>query len=251
MIAWARLRIGRIVTLCAVGYAFAGARATRADDSSVPTESIEAAQQQRGRREVTGAYKLQITPHWFHDGTRFWYRNELKGNTVEFILVDAELGTRQLAFDHPKLAAALSNVTAKIFSGDQLPFETIEFVEDDHAIRFSVAGQQWQCDLASYECVPAAESNEKQEPPVRPTGDFRRRAGGGGRAAEQGGPVRSPDEACAAFVKDYNAFIRTGDDEFQLSSDGEQNNAYGRLEWAPDSKTLVAWRIEPGERKEV
>ena len=28
-------------------------------------------------------------------------------------------------------------------------------------------------------------------------------------------------------------------------------SAYGSLEWSPDSKTLVAFRIEPGERKEV
>src|SRR5206468_2805743 len=37
----------------------------------------------------------------------------------------------------------------------------------------------------------------------------------------------------------------------QLSQDGEEGDDYGRLEWAPDSKELVAWRIRPGERKEV
>ena len=34
-------------------------------------------------------------------------------------------------------------------------------------------------------------------------------------------------------------------------TDGKEGLAYGRLSWAPDSKTLVAFRIEPGERKEV
>src|SRR5262249_36850876 len=36
-----------------------------------------------------------------------------------------------------------------------------------------------------------------------------------------------------------------------LSKDGTADNAYGMLEWAPDSKALAAFRIEPGERKEV
>ena len=36
-----------------------------------------------------------------------------------------------------------------------------------------------------------------------------------------------------------------------LSRDGVESNSYGRLTWSPDSKALVAWRIEPGERKEV
>src|SRR5262249_35091417 len=36
-----------------------------------------------------------------------------------------------------------------------------------------------------------------------------------------------------------------------LSKDGTARDSYGMLEWAPDSKTLVAWRIEPGETKEV
>ena len=36
-----------------------------------------------------------------------------------------------------------------------------------------------------------------------------------------------------------------------MSEDGKEGLAYGRLSWAPDSKTLIAFRIEPGERKEV
>jgi dipeptidyl aminopeptidase/acylaminoacyl peptidase len=54
-------------------------------------------------------------------------------------------------------------------------------------------------------------------------------------------------------VKDNNTFVRSqgGDQEIQLSTDGTENNAYGTLSWAPDSKTLVAWRIEPGDGKEV
>jgi len=63
----------------------------------------------------------------------------------------------------------------------------------------------------------------------------------------------SPDGEWTAFIKDNNLRIRSndGETELQLSQDGSEGNAYGMPQWAPDSKTLVAWRIEPGDRKEV
>eukprot|EP00913_Durusdinium_trenchii_P008936 g8402.t1 len=56
-----------------------------------------------------------------------------------------------------------------------------------------------------------------------------------------------------AFVRDNNVFIHptAGGDDIQLSKDGAEKNAYGLLNWSPDSRSLVAFRIEPGERKEV
>ena len=67
--------------------------------------------QGRDRPGAARVYKDRITPHWFAEGTRFWYRNDLKGGTREFVLVDAEKGTKAPAFDHKKLAAALSKAS--------------------------------------------------------------------------------------------------------------------------------------------
>jgi len=63
----------------------------------------------------------------------------------------------------------------------------------------------------------------------------------------------SPDGEWTAFIKGNNLWIRSndGETEVQLSRDGSEGNAYGMPQWAPDSKILVAWRIEPGEHKEV
>jgi dipeptidyl aminopeptidase/acylaminoacyl peptidase len=56
-----------------------------------------------------------------------------------------------------------------------------------------------------------------------------------------------------SFVKDGNVFIRSKADntQVQLSKDGSPERSYGMLQWSPDSKTLIAFRIEPGDRKEV
>src|SRR5262245_65008884 len=69
--------------------------------------------QGKGGFGPTRVFKDRITPHWFADGTKCWYRNDLKGGTKEFVLVDAMAGKRDLAFDHKKLAEALAKAAGK------------------------------------------------------------------------------------------------------------------------------------------
>jgi dipeptidyl aminopeptidase/acylaminoacyl peptidase len=99
-------------------------------------------------------FKTSITPHWFQNDTRFWYRNDLIDDTKEFVVVDAEKGSRGPAFDHEKLAASLTAVARGTYEAKRLPFSTIDFIDDGKAIRFDVSEQSWRCDLTSYECTP-------------------------------------------------------------------------------------------------
>jgi dipeptidyl aminopeptidase/acylaminoacyl peptidase len=216
---------------------------------------LESPQQRRaGLGQADGrVFKGQITPHWFADNTRFWYRNDLRGGAREFILVDAEHGNRQAAFDHDKLAVALSKSADAEHKGDKLPFDNLEFVADSKAIRFKVGDTVWQCDLTSYECSktdakdlsPTRESTEETNPAAR--------AGRGPRPRESEPSDRSPDGRWTVFVREHNVFVheREGGKEIQLSDDGKEGMAYGRPSWAPDSKSVVAFRVEPGDRKEV
>lgn len=66
-------------------------------------------QRPRGSGSGNRAYKTSIMPHWFADNTHFWYRNDLPGGKREFIVVDASKGVRAPAFDHERLAKALSD----------------------------------------------------------------------------------------------------------------------------------------------
>ncbi len=238
------------------------------------TGSITAAQQEQGRqsqntaasqrggqmqREVQGVYKTRITPYWFAENTRLWYRNDLSGDRSEFILVDAEKGTRQKAFDHVKLAEALSKVTDEAYTAEQLPFNYIEFVDDNNTVLFNVNEKTWKCDLGSYEVAPSEETLTPPEDSARSRFGPRGRRGqrrGPGRGRFFGSedrPITSPDKKWNVYIKDNNVFIREGEDgdEIQLSTDGEEANAYTRLEWAPNSQSIIAWRREPGDHKEV
>src|SRR3954468_22911270 len=87
--------------------------------------------------------KAQITPHWFADDTKMRYRNDLKDGKREFILVDAEAGKRELAFDHTKLPAGLAKAASIEVKADRLPFDSIAFSDDMKAVRFDAAGKAW------------------------------------------------------------------------------------------------------------
>ena len=113
-----------------------------------------AAQQGRGRGGFPfgpGVYKSSVTPHWLTGNTRFWYRNDLPHESKEFILVDATIGNREPAFDHKRLAEALSKAADKEYKPEHLPFDSIEFVNDGAAIQFTVDDVKWTCNLANYE----------------------------------------------------------------------------------------------------
>jgi hypothetical protein len=50
-----------------------------------------------------------------------WYTRSVKGGT-EFVLVDAGVATKKPAFDHQKLAAAISAASGKPYTALTLPF---------------------------------------------------------------------------------------------------------------------------------
>jgi len=214
-------------------------------------DAIFAQGRRGGPRPQQGVYKAWIAPHWFADDTRFWYRNDLSGGTKEFIVVDATAGTRAPAFDPARLAAALSKPGEPPIAPAQLPFDTIEFV-GDHALRFPMGGVIWECDLDSYRCQATDDKAPQAPEPDAADPRARWRGRGRGRDAPQPSP-RSPDGKWTAEVKDWNVVLKSEADgsAVELTHDGVESFRYGRLEWSPDSKTLVAFRIEPGDHNEV
>ena len=157
--------------------------------------------QQGQRRDLASGrvFKDRIAPRWFANNTRFWYRNDLRGGAREFVLVDADRGTRQPAFDHGRLASSLSQVAGIPCHADRLPIESIEFIDDagTPAIRFKAADQTWKCSLASYECVPteAASGNttDTGADDLIPPRDRRRQRGGRDANASDTFPRRQVD----------------------------------------------------------
>ncbi|MGH9835746.1 MAG: DPP IV N-terminal domain-containing protein, partial [Blastocatellia bacterium] len=226
--------------------------------------------------------------NWIGQTSRFWYRKAVKGGN-EFVLVDAETATKRPAFDHEKLAASLSAAAGEKFEALKLPFQAINFVDNERALTFAAAGSMWRCELADYACKKTGAAPQTpfgfggRRPPDADADDSpqeydndvydgmvdfapqqgQQRQGAQGRGGFQGAGQNqpeqnfrtSPDGKWEALIQNFNVFIRPkGKTETApLSWDGSEGAYYtlASIAWSPDSKRLAAYRVRPGYRRQV
>src|SRR5579863_1933003 len=71
---------------------------------------------------------------WIGETDHFWYPRTVKGGT-EFMLADANAGSKKLAFDHDKLADAISKATNHKYTPLALPFAPTAARPDRRPVR--------------------------------------------------------------------------------------------------------------------
>jgi dipeptidyl aminopeptidase/acylaminoacyl peptidase len=201
------------------------------------------AEQMLGWHTQELSFDEAVRPNWM-SGDRLWYRNR-GPNGYQFLVLDMATGTRTPAFDHARLAAALSEAADTSYDARKLPFREIQFVNDGKAVRVATRkGKNWTCDLASYHCTG---------PDTLPY--------------ERVTEVPSPDGKWVAFEKGGNLWVRpaAGGEAVQLSKDGEKDYGYAvnrsgccgtvtveRLKtplrpillWSPDSKKIATHHFD-------
>ena len=116
----------------------------------------------------------RVEPHFYAGGDRFWYRGDRADGAHEFIIVDAVSATRRPAFDHARLAAALTRATEKPHEATRLPLDRIEIAEDG-SVRFEAHGRPWRYDTGA-DILEPGEPLAPLPPPAR-TGRGGRRRG--------------------------------------------------------------------------
>jgi dipeptidyl aminopeptidase/acylaminoacyl peptidase len=189
-----------------------------------------------------------MRPTWLPDD-RYYYRTPVaEGN--QFILANPAKGTKGAAFDHKKLAAALSTATGKDYNAAGLPFQAFSFSANGKGIIFQVDSKQYKFENN----VVTPDTTTIQEANL--TGARGRRGAGG-----NGNEIISPNKQKAAFIKDFNLWVRdvkTGQ-QTQLTTNGEKDNGYATdnagwaqserpiLIWSPDSKKIATFQQD--ERK--
>lgn len=190
-----------------------------------------------------------VSPHWY-DGDRFWYRDR-RPDGREFIVVDPASAGRRAAFDHARLAAALSIAADTSYEPYKLPFDEFAFVDGGQAIQFAVRDSiRWTCDISAYRCgvpdtIPAPPADE----------------------------TSSPDGQWIAFTRDHDLWVRStaSDEEIRLSEDGEPWYGYAVndqccnqvtaprrdqerplvLRWSADSRRIVTHKLDQREVEDL
>ena len=221
-------------------------------------------------------YDVVETPTWIDKTTKLWYRKSVKGGNA-FVLVDAAVPSKGPAFDHEKLAAALSEAAKAKYAAVTLPFTSFTFVDEMKAIEFTIGGggrggtgagrgagapggqapalPRWRCTLTDYQCTrlpapPAAEGR------AAATGQGRGAAGPPGTQAPEQPQVRvSPDGKSEALIQNFNIYTRPvgGREATPVTWDGSEGDAYtfNSITWSPDSKKIAAFRRRPGYQRMV
>ncbi|MCL4194839.1 MAG: DPP IV N-terminal domain-containing protein, partial [Thermoguttaceae bacterium] len=199
----ARRFLRGLILIAAIAWAgLAAAQGTRADYDR--SNKLRA-------RTADKVFRARVTPHWFADGARFWYRVDLAAGQREFVLIDAVEGTRRPAFDHDRLAAALAAATGKPIHARRLPIDGLKFDDAAGAVLIQVGGKTWRCNLDSYE-LHAAEGPDDAIVSTLPFHD-------GPRASRRTGA-----ETSITFVNQTKDDV----DLFWLDSTGEQK-PYGSV----------------------
>ncbi|UQI45205.1 S9 family peptidase [Streptomyces sp. HU2014] len=208
------------------------------------TQHYQAAEQFLRRPARPGELVMgdKVRPQWIDGGARFWY-GVSNGVGRRFVLVDPAEGTREPAFDHTLLAAALSAASGQRVDPEALPFLAVELVGD--AVEFHAFGEYWRCRLDGYACERAGFT-----PPGNPL------------------EVPSPDKKVAVSRRGYDLWARSLSDgrEWPLTTDGEPGHRYGSgpdctsngtllrkvglphlppaVAWSPDSTKVLAHRTD-------
>jgi dipeptidyl aminopeptidase/acylaminoacyl peptidase len=104
-----------------------------------------------------------VRPQWLPGNTRFWYRVTTGPAAHEFVLVDAEKGTRQPAFDHARMAAALARAGVRDTEAGRLPIERLEFLPAEESLDLRCGGKWWRCNLRTYDL---REQPRQETPPA-------------------------------------------------------------------------------------
>ncbi len=183
------------------------------------TADYSHAEEFMGYKTTPLVYGAVARPTWI-EGDRFYYRTTTAAGT-QFVMVNAATEAKSPAFDHAKLASALSTASGTSYDANHLPF--MDFEMAGSAISFNVGPRRFKCDLGSVQCT----------------------AEGGGRRGRGGNESLSPDKRRAVFIRDNNLWSRDVESgkETQLTTDGVKDFGYStdNAGWASSDRPIVAW----------
>ncbi len=172
-----------------------------------------------------------VRARWLDDG-RFWYR-DINGDGWDFVLIDPATKGKSAAFDQAKVANALKAASDGQIKSDarHLAITEIALSKHDTELLVTLGSRQFRCDLSGAGVCTAVKSADVNA-------------------------SLSPDKKKAAFIRDWNLWVRdmaTGAEK-PLTTDGVKDYGYATdnagwkqsdspiLVWSPDSKKIATFQ---------
>lgn len=190
---------------------------------------------ERAKKLMLGTFAKTITlnttvfPIWIGDSNYFWYERESQTGK-EYRLVNATSATNELAFDHDKLAATLSESARQEVDAKNLPIKRMSIELNPTVMRFTAFDKRWIFSSDAATCLEIKTTNEDC--------------------------IISPNGKLGIFISDFNLWVRNleNGNERALTHDGEEEYVYGvgascmgpndysnvQIRWSPNSMQLFA-----------
>lgn len=173
-----------------------------------------------------------LTQEWSGEDYVIYSRNTEAGK--EFISVNLIDNSKEVAFDHEKLANSLSGLTENEVDKDDLPISKPTFSQDGSTLSFTYSRKTYNCNLNDYSI------SEKKSELLTPKRNEH----------------VSPNGKLAAYIDNYNLWVKnleTGNTQ-QLTFNGVKDYGYATdnagwtksdravLKWSPNSDKIATFR---------
>lgn len=198
-------------------------------EKSVTLEDYKRAEQFLGKNTSGKMLGNVSGQSWTSKGILIYNTRTSKG--IEYIHADPSTAEKKKAFDHRRLADTLSNMTGRKLDPKSLSLHSIELSEDGEMLQYRMRGNRYQTNLSTYQTQQLVPKKKRKE-------------------------ILSPDGKKAAYIKNYNLWVRdteTGE-HTQLTTDGKQYYGYATnnagwikndrpvLLWGPNSEKIATFR---------
>lgn len=168
----------------------------------------------------------QVRPNWLA-GDKFWFLKSSEAE-IKFVMVNPAKKSMIPAFDHQKLAAALSKSTGKTIDAKLLPFRNIKFSADEKEMEFTSEEKNYKYIGAKNQLSEIAKTSKESAPKKKSFPE-----------------VLSPNGKLAAFIKEDNLWVRNTDnnEQTQLTFDGIKNYGYAtdNAGWTHSDAAILRW----------
>ena len=178
-----------------------------------------------------------VTPRWLEFSDRFWYEFETPAGKKWWV-VDPLKKAKTPLWDNAKMAAQLTRILRTPYDAQHLPIGTIQFIENDTKVRFSVSlpRDSRVTNAAGQELTGETQTEENQVQ----GGGQRGRGGRGGGQQQQGGRGAGGGGQAAPQTKQWWLEYEVSTGNVVLNEKYEPPKP--ELTWAqlsPDKQTII------------
>ncbi|NGP89412.1 prolyl oligopeptidase family serine peptidase [Aliifodinibius halophilus] len=206
--------------------------------STVTGEDYKRAEQFLRQHTSDKVYNRVVGQNW-SSGNVLIYNTRTPDGKV-YYKANPQTGEKEKAFDHKRLAKSLAEETNQEMEPGKLPLRSVSLTDGGNKLRYHFMGKRYETDFSDYKTTKLAQKKKRNE-------------------------VLSPDGKKAAYIKDYNLWVRdteTGE-HTQLTTDGERYYGYATnnagwvksdtpvLLWGPNSEKLATFRHDSRDVKEM